>query len=682
MARVKFQCSSPIDVSQNTGASEDEWSDQTGMADNTGFSTDHMDATVNPWENFYIFSSGTWIRNNPIPPNKTGWGTFQVLRERNDQLLGKILSRCSESDSSEDVEKMLGVFYRSAMDTDKLEKLKFSPVEPEIQAIDRIETMQDLRQEVIHLHLSGISPFFRVLSRPDEKNTDIYALYFWQGGLSLPDRDYYLSDSFSEIRSHYLKHIVKYFSMFGVDGSTAEKYSRTVMAIETDLAQASRSQTDLRDAEKNYNRVEIGDLKTRMATLNVDEYLAGMGIPAIDYVVVGQPEFLDFLDGKLKDTPLEDLKVYLKWQVLVDSAPFLHSEAETEHFDMFNRKLRGQEDPEPRWKRAARVIDSLMGEALGKLYVRDYFGKDARDRMSIMVEDIKAVFRDRLKTLPWMTEETRIKALAKFERFRTKIGHPDKFRDYSSIKIVEDDYCGNAGRSGEFEVRREMDRVGKDVDRDEWYMSPPTVNAYFSAPDNEIVFPAGILQPPFFDVSADVAVNYGAIGCVISHEITHGYDDQGRRYDEKGNLRDWWNKDDERNFLEKAQDVVKQYSAKEALPGLHVNGELTLGENIADFGGVSIAYEALQRRLQREPELRKTIDGFTPEQRFFISWAQVWKENIREQQARMYVTMDPHSPNKLRATLPVYNHPDFEKAFPNSGKSEKKSVIDCKVTIW
>lgn len=648
----------------------------------TAFSVSNMDPSVDPWKDFFSYSSGSWARNNPIPESKASWGSFEELVENNDKKLREILEECAQnmSGNNNGIQEMLGRFYKSAMDTETLERLKFDPVIPYIESVEKISSVEELAESVANLHKNGISVFFHSWSHPDEKNTSIYALYLSQGGLTLPNRDYYLEDSFSEIRDHYRKHIVKMFTMYGVDSNTAASYSEIIMSIETELAKASRTQTELRDAEKNYNRKEMNELHSSLGVLNFAHYMEALKIPSITYGVIGQPEFFDSLRKIIDGRNLDDLKVYLKWHVLTDAAPFLHSDSENEHFDMFNRKLRGQAEPEPRWKRSAHIVDGTIGEALGKLYVEKHFGNEARERMALMVEDIKSVFLERLKSLPWMTEETKKRALAKFDRFRTKIGHPETFRDYSSIEIKENDFIGNVERASIFEINREMKRIGEKVDRNEWLMTPPTVNAYFSPPDNEIVFPAGILQPPFFDVEADVAVNYGAIGGVISHEITHGYDDQGRRYDEDGNLNDWWKEEDASNFQERADSVIEQYSKVEVLPGVHVNGELTLGENIADFGGVSIAYEALQRRLKREPELRKNIDGFTPEQRFFLSWAQVWRNNIRNEYLKMLITLDPHSPNSCRATIPVYNHPDFEKAFPSSEGREQ--VLEKKVSIW
>ncbi len=642
--------------------------------DYPGFSVYHMDKTIDPMTDFYHYAAGTWLKSNPIPEDKTSWGSFTLLLERNQEILKGILEKCRK-EPSDPLRSFLGAFYGSALNTERLEELRLDPIQPLLDEVDRVNDAESLGRLIVRFHSLGIFPFFSTYSSNDEKESSIYALYLWQGGLTLPDRDYYLSDRFSEIRGHYRKHLETMSRLTGI--SAEGNVEETVYSMELEFARASRSRAELRDAEKNYNRVTVKELEEKYPGLRLVAYLAGMGVPETDYVVVGQPEFFSFLSSFISERPLADLKTYLKWQLVNMASPFLHEEVEMEHFDMFNRKIRGQKQPEPRWKRAVRVIDSSVGEALGKIYVEENFGPEARRRMATMVDDIREVFVERLKKLPWMSEATRELALAKFGRFRTKIGHPDRFRDYSSIRISEEDYFGNVLRSSAFEVNRQMKRVGGQVDRNEWYMSPPTVNAYFNPTENEIVFPAGILQPPFFDVAMDDAVNYGAIGGVISHEITHGYDDQGRRYDQNGNLQNWWSEEDEKNFMERADKVVKLYSSLEALPGLNVNGELTLGENIADFGGVSIAFEALQRRLQRHPDLRKNIDGLTPEQRFFISWAQCWKENVREEQIRMLVTVDPHSPSNFRGAVPVYNHPDFEKAFNAAGKEGHQ-----KIDIW
>ncbi len=668
--------------------SEKKLTDGEGARENAsrdlpGFSSVHMDISKDPLKDFASYAFGTWVKTHPIPSDKVSWGTFEELTERNMESLHGILESCLHSEVSTDqISTQLGDFYGSAMDMERISSLGFTPLEPVLKAVAEWTDRAGLIDVVANLHLMGIFPFFQIASEPDEKNSAVYALRVEQGGLSLPDRDYYIESSFSDIREAYVPHISRMFTMLGHDMQTPEKVPGRILALETAMAEVSRSRTDLRDAERNYNRVEIRDLENRFPGLLLNRYLGKIGISGVDYIVAGQPEYLSALDGVLSRFTSDDIRSYLKWKVICAFAPYLFAEAEDENFDFFSRKLMGREEQEPRWRRAVKTIDICLGEALGKLYVERYFGPDARREMGTVVDDIRDVFLERLKSLTWMSNETRQRAMAKFSRFRAKIGHPEKFRDYSSIKIDRSDYAGNVSRSLEFEMRRQISRVGKPVDRDEWYMTPSRVNAYFSPQENEIVFPAGILQPPFFDVRGDVAVNYGAIGAVISHEITHGYDDQGRKYDENGNLNDWWTPVDAKNFRDLSSQIVAQYSALEVLPGLHVNGELTLGENIADFGGVSIAFEALQRRLSRNPGLRTIVEGFTAEQRFFISWAQVWKSSLKEQYLRMLVTVDPHSPAKFRAEIPVYNHPAFVDAFKGSSSMNGTAWNWKRVTIW
>jgi len=414
----------------------------------------------------------------------------------------------------------------------------------------------------------------------------------------------------------------------------------------------------------------------------VRAYLEACGLGKTPDVVVRQPAFFTALKQLTADRPLEDWKTYLRWHLVRASAPYLHSAAEGQDFAFYGQTLREQKEQEPRWQRAAKMIDEEIGEALGELFVKAHFPRSARQRMLELVENVKAVFRERLQQLDWMTEPTRAKALAKFDRFTQKIGHPEKFRDYSAVEIRSNDLIGNVWRSQEFETHRQLSRVGGPVDRSEWRMTPQTVNAYYSPLQNEIVFPAGILQPPFFDPQMDDAVNYGGIGAVIGHEITHGYDDQGRKYDASGNLNDWWTEADAKAFETQAQRLVEQYNAYEPLPGLHLNGKLTLGENIADLGGVSIAYEALERALAKDPSKRKTIDGFTPEQRFEIAWAQVWRINCKEAETRRLVTVDPHSPGQFRAIGPLVNLQEFYDAFGVKEGKPLWKAPESRTKIW
>ena len=646
------------------------------------FSVRNMDRTTDPRKDFYRYASGGWIRTHPVPADKSRWGAFNELSDWNLQLLKNIVEECASDKASPkgSEERLVGDFYRSAMDTKRVEALRFAPVEDLWSLVDDIGSTAELTAAIPMLHSQGMFPFYAAYSKADDKNSAVYAFFLSQGGLSLPDREYYLSDNFSALRKQFEAHVIRMLSMKGIPAREASESAKAVIGIETALAKSSRTRTQLRDREKNYNKMAVSALESRYANLGPLSYLEGVGVSEVSYVVVGQPEFFDSLTNLVKRRELDDWKSYLHWQILDAFAPFLHRKVELEDFDFSQRKLQGQAKQEPRWKRAVKMIDGMIGEALGKLYVREHFPEEARRRASVLVDDLRQVFSERLATLPWMTETTRKAALAKFEVFTVKIGHPAKFRDYSSLEIRPDDFVGNVRRSRAFEVRRETKRVGSPVDKTEWFMTPATVNAYFEETANEIVFPAGILQPSFFDPEMDDAVNYGAIGVVIGHEITHGYDDQGRHYDARGNLKDWWTPEDAKEFGKRARGVVKAYSAQEVLPGKYVNGELTLGENIADLGGVSIAYEALERRLEQEPAKRKPIDGMTPEQRFFVSYGQTWRQTVRPREAERLLTIDPHSPGEVRGRLPAVNHPAFEDAFPAGPR--RKYRTEPKIGVW
>ncbi|MCL4335028.1 MAG: M13 family metallopeptidase [Candidatus Thermoplasmatota archaeon] len=647
---------------------------------NQKFSVSYMNMDADPFQDFNEFCSGKWISENPIPDDKSRWGATEELVERNIFILCKIAEECAFSDNNDRIKRMVGNFYTSAMDTERIEMLRFKPIEKIMSRIDSITETDKIIELIADLHSLGVKGAFTPFSMADEKNSSIYGFYIYQGGLSLPNRDYYLLDSFSSLRDLYLSHIGKMFSLYGYGERESEQNSKTVMEMEKRIAEISRRPEDLRDPERNYNRLPLRDIEDKFKNLNLQIYFKKIGLPESDYVVSGQPEFLSGIDRLLQTFTLEQWKTYFKWQVLHFSAPYLHSDVEKENFDFFRRKLLGQKEQEKRWKTAVKVIDNCIGEALGKLYVESEFGEDSKRMMAEMVDDLMEVFTDRLKNIEWMSSETRQKALEKFRKFRAKIGYPSKFLDYSGLVIESDDYFGNVTRSNSFEFRRQVSRSNRPVDHELWEMTPPTVNAYFNPTGNEIVFPAGILQPPFFDPRMDAPVNYGATGGTIAHEITHGFDDQGRRYDEKGNIKDWWSESDEKAFNSKAKDVITLYDSFEVLPGFHVNGKLTLGENIADIGGVSIAFEALKRRLKKNPEMQRRIDGFTPEQRFFIGWAQSWRSSVRDESLKWLVTSDPHSPEKIRAQVPAMVHEEFEVHF--SEFSKLKSTNFKKIRIW
>ena len=645
------------------------------------FSVKYMDSSKDPTSDFYKFSNGNWIGTHPIPDDKIQWSAFMELYERNRYVLGKILEDCAFHNHTDNpIKAQVGAFYLSAMDTLTIEQLKFEPIRELVELIENIKDIGEIILTVSKLHRNGISVMFSYSSDSDQKDSSTYAYYLNQGGLSLPNRDYYFLESFEDIRKDFKKHLANIFILYGYSEEDAKKSSDIVFDTEAALAKASRTPVELRDPEKNYNRFEFSELEHSFPNVNIRRYLSEIRLPTVEHVVVRQPEFFENLGRMLDQIPLSSWKVYLKWKVLNFASLFLHEEVVNEHFDFFERKLFGRKKQEKRWKRIVNLIDSEIGEALGKLYIDQEFGEESKRRMEELVNDLKDVFAEKLSKLNWMSDKTKKMALEKFSRFRSKIGYPTKFIDYSSIRILPDDLFGNILRSEAFEFEREIRRINSPVDKELWQMTPPTVNAYFSPTENEIVFPAGILQPPFFDPNIDDAVNYGATGGVIAHEITHGFDDEGRKYDLNGNLNDWWSPEDVKEFNERAKSVENLYGSLEALPGLRVNGELTLGENIADLGGVSIAYEALEKRLNRDPSLRKNIDGLTPEQRFYIAWSQSWRANVREEAIKWQVSNDPHSPDNLRGEVPARVHYAFASHFKGSDGTKKKQ--ERIISIW
>ncbi len=648
------------------------------------FSLDNMDKSVDPSKDFYRYANGNWIKNNPVPADKARWSSFGELDERNQYLIHSILEKAAADKNAapKTPTREVGDFFASAMDTAHIEELKFKPIEPFMERIGQLKNTDDLFKLLANFHKEGFGGIFDSDVQPDAKDSSKYAFQLSQGGLSLPDRDYYLKDEFKTQREEYIAHVKKMFVLMGENEADAAKDAATVMSVETELAKASRSRTDLRDPIKNYNKVQISELVSSDPALPWKLYLTDRDVASVPFAIVGQPEFFTAVDKMVKDRPLSDWKTYLRWHVLHSAAPYLHNAVEVENFNFFGKVLSGKKEQEPRWKRAEKVIDGSIGEALGQLYVEKYFPPEARTKMIEMVDNLRAVFKDHLQKLEWMSDATKTKAMAKFDRFTQKIGYPDKFRDYSSVEIKRDDYLGNALRSDAFEIHRRTARVGKTVDKTEWEMTPPTVNAYFNPLQNEIVFPAGILQPPFFDLTMDDPVNYGAIAAVIGHEISHGYDDEGRHYDADGNLVEWWTDKDAKEFEARAQKVVDEYNGFEPLPGLHVNGKLTLGENIADLGGVSLAYDAMERALKKDPSKRKDIGGFTPEQRFFLSFAQIWHTNITEPEQKRLVTVDPHSPGQFRAVGPLMNYQEFYDAFGIKPGAPMWRAPELRAKIW
>lgn len=631
----------------------------------SGFSVQHMDLSVDPRADFAKFAAGTWYKNFQMPADKSRFGAFDTLEQNNwanvKAILEDVSSRTHPAGS---VEQKVGDFFATAMNTDAIDAAGLTPIEPELAAIAGIANLDELATVLGRLRQTASGGLFGNFVFADQKQSDLNALYISQGGLSLPSKDYYFSEAFAKVRDQFKEHVAKMFTLAGSTPEEAAAAADTLLSLETAMAENAKTPVELRDRLANYNRLSLAELEQLMSNLPILRVLREAGLPLdrVDYVIAGQPKFIEGLNRLLAERPIGDWKTYLRYRVLIGASAALARPFEEEAFRFYSTVLRGTPQMEPRWQRAARATDGALGEALGQLYVAKHYPPEAKARMDEMIANIKNVMRDRLVTLEWMSEGTRQKALAKFDRFVARIGYPDTWRDYSSVEIGRDSYFANVRATTRFEVARNYNKLGQPVDKSEWGMTPPTVNAYFQPTANQIVFPAGILQPPFFDFTMDDAVNYGMIGGVIGHEITHGFDDQGRRYDADGNLTDWWTPEDDAQFRARAQKLIDQYSSYEALPGLKVNGALSLGENVADLGGVSIAFEAFQRSLAGKPK-PEPIDGFTAEQRFFISWAQGWRTAYRDDALRRQVMVGPHAPGQFRAIGALVNFQPFFDAF-------------------
>ncbi len=642
-----------------------------------------MDTKVSACVNFNQYANGDWMAKNPIPAAYPSWGTFNELAERNRDQLHEILEAAAKNTGAPQGsdEQKIGDFYASCMDTAQVESAGTKPLEPEFSRISAIQDLTGLQAEIARLQRNGVNALFNFGSQQDRKNSEQVIAGAAQGGLGLPDRDYYTKtdDKSQQLREQYAAHVAKMFELLGDEPAKAADEAKTVMSIETKLAEASMTRVERRDPDKTYHKMDAAQLRALTPNFAWDGYLSDLGFPGIAEVNVAQPSFFEAVNGLLKSVPLDDWKTYLRWQLVNSAAPALPEKFVQEDFNFKGRILTGTKEILPRWKRCVTATDRQLGFALGQVYVQKYFPPEAKARADQMVHYLIAALGDDIKTLAWMGAETKKAALAKLEAFTPKIGYPDKWRDYSAYKVDRGPYVDNLMNGELFEFNRDLKKIGKPVDRTEWGMTPPTVNAYYNPPKNEIVFPAGILQPPFFDPKADDAVNYGGIGTVIGHEMTHGFDDQGRKFDAHGNLKNWWTEDDLKNFQERAACVEKQFDGYVVMDDLHENGKLVLGESIADLGGLTIAFKAYEKSLEGKPRPPK-IEGVTPEERFFLAYAHLWAQNARPQYERLQVNVNPHPLGRFRVIGPLSNMPFFTQAF--DCKPGDAMVRSDRCVIW
>ncbi|MBC3871586.1 M13 family metallopeptidase [Undibacterium oligocarboniphilum] len=650
----------------------------------SGIDLQWIDQSVRPQDDFFQYMSGKWLAEAEIPADRARFGSFDQLRELSEKRSFDIIKALSADSrlKAGSNEKKIADLYNSFMDEARADKLDIQPLQSSFERIDRLMHKEDLPALISYLGKMGISLPVQSGIGQDARDSSKYAVYLSQGGLGLPDRDYYLKDDDAKLkgfRDAYLKHVETMLAMSGQ--KEAEKAAASILALETEIARIQWSKVENRNPVKTYNKIEIAKLTTLLPGFDWTMYFAGTGVgKRVDYVIVRQPDFLSNLAKIISDTPVPVWRTYFKWKLLDAYASLLSKRFVDEDFQFSSVVLRGIPANQPRWKRGVARVEDCMPEALGKLYVARYFPPENKVRMEQLVSNLTLAYKQSIETLEWMSPETKQEALTKLSKFTPKIGYPDVWRDYSKLDIRKDDLVGNIMRARAHEYHRQLAKLGQPVNRKEWGMSPQTVNAYYNSRQNEIVFPAAILQPPFFNPAADDAVNYGGIGAVIGHEISHGFDDSGSQSDGDGNLRDWWTKEDKTNFSKLTTAMIAQYNAYSPLPGYHVNGALTLGENIADNSGLSIAYKAYQLSLGGKPA--PVIDGYTGDQRLFMGWAQVWRGKARDAETIRLLNIDPHSPASVRGNAPLTNIPGFYAAFGVKEGDKMYIAPEKRITIW
>ena len=665
----------------STGGNEEEYAQ--------GINLEYIDETVSPSEDFFRYVNGNWLNNTEIPSDQGRWGSFNELREYSREAVLQVLEQAAQDASYVEGsdERKAADFYAIGMDSLLAERVGVNPLQSWFEEIDAIEDESGLQKIVAKMHSYGANPFFGFFIFPDLVNSEIMNIYIDQGGMAMPDRDYYTKtdEKSEEIKTKYRELISSMFRKAGFTNEEGAANSDIVMSIEGKLAEAALPRVERRDPRRLYNKRSLEELNDLCASIDWNQYLTDVGVTGYEELIVTEPDFFTGVQEIISTHPVSDLKVYLKWHAINSAAPYLNHDLVKENFEFYGKTLRGTEEMRPRWKRVLDQTGGALGEAVGKLYVAETFPPEAKEAAREMVDNILEAMGDRIRSLEWMTDSTKEQALKKLSTFTVKIGYPDEWRDYSDLTVEtgteSSSYFQNVMNSAKFQHDRQIAKLGKPVDKKEWGMTPQTVNAYYNPLNNEIVFPAAILQPPFYNYEADPAVNYGGIGAVIGHEISHGFDDQGSRFDSEGNMTNWWTDEDRSRFDERTGRLIAQYDAFEPLEDNNVNGRLTLGENIGDLGGLSVAYDGMMKHFEKNGSPGE-IDGFTQEQRFFISWATIWRIKYRDEFLRNQLITDPHSPGMYRANGPISNMESFYEAFGVKEGDAMWRADSVRVKIW
>jgi len=637
----------------------------TTFAQSKGFDTSRMDKSTDACDDFFQYANGTWLKTTEIPASEARWGTFNILADNNNSLLREVLENSVKTESPVGSDsQLIGDFYETCMNEAAINKAGAKPIEPFLKKIEKIKTIDDVSRQLAAMHNSGLPAVFSFGAGPDLKNSNAVIANAGQGGLSLPNRDYYTGtdEKSVETRAKFVEYMTNMFKLLGDSPDAAAANAKTVLEMQTRLANASLTPVERRNPDNNYNKITLSAANELTPNFSWTHYLTERAAPSFTEVNIAPPKFFTEVNAMFKDISVENWKTYLRWMTVNTASPFLSKPFADENFNFFNKYLSGQKERQPRWKTCVQATDNALGEALGMEFAKRAFTPAAKARMMELIDNLMAALKDRIDHLEWMSPETKKQAQVKLSTFKRKIGYPDVLRGYKGLTVDNKSFAGNVLRSNQFQVKRNFEDLGKPRDKTRWGFTPPTVNASYNPTNNDITFPAGILQPPFFNFEADDAINYGAIGGVIGHEITHGFDDSGARFDAEGNLKSWWTPDDKKKFDERTACVVKQFDSYEVQPGLNINGKLTLGENIGDFAGLTVAYDAFMRSLLGKPH-PADIDGFTAEQRFFLGWAQVWAGKYTAEAERTQVKGNPHSLPRWRVNGPLSNMPQFAKAF-------------------